>query len=110
MIDHIPFTEDHVFRVSTNLRVTSKSIVRPGRTITYADQEQMNMAVEEAMDIYHQLADKFSDQFHHNPGARRVCPNPACHHIYAFFYDDFLYCPQCGTKLIGKGPGMEEAE
>lgn len=104
----LPFSEDQFIRVSTNLRICFRNVCRPGDIVTEEQCKRLYVAAEEACDMMHQLDYNFSSQFHHNPRARRVCPNQNCHSIYAYFYEDFLFCPKCGTKLIGKGPGMEE--
>lgn len=33
-------------------------------------------------------------------GKRKICPNKDCASSYAYFYDDFKFCPKCGYKLI----------
>lgn len=88
----MPFTEDQFFRISTNVRILSRNLHKEG----YGElQESINQLLDYAGSCH----DKFADQFRHNPRARRICPNPKCHSIYAYFYEDFLYCPKCGTKL-----------
>lgn len=88
----IPFTEDQFFRISTNTRILSRNLHKEG----YSELQE---SIDQLLDYAGSCHDKFADQFHHNPRARRICPNPECHGIYAYFYDDFLYCPKCGTKL-----------
>lgn len=53
--------------------------------------------MQQMMEMMGMYESKFRSQF--KPGTRRVCENPNCMHTYAYFYDDFLYCPKCGTKL-----------
>lgn len=88
----IPFTEDQFFRITTNVRILSRNLHKEG----YGELQE---SIDQLLDYAGSCHDKFADQFHHNPRARRICPNPECHGIYAYFYEDFLYCPKCGTKL-----------
>ena len=48
------------------------------------------------------FADGFGRFYHEQfkPGKRMFCPNKKCKSRYAYFYDDFLYCPKCGHKLV----------
>lgn len=57
-----------------------------------------------------QLIDLFDDQFKHNAKIRRVCPNLNCNSKYAYFYEDFLYCPKCGTELLTTRDDRKESE
>lgn len=35
------------------------------------------------------------------------CSNPLCNFHYIGYLDDYNYCPNCGTKMDGKGNGDE---
>lgn len=95
------FIEDHFYRVMQNLDIVCKQLTTPQRLIITDEwKSRLRIACEEARDIAYMLHENFSGQFNHNPKVRRVCPNPECKHIYAYFYEDFLYCPKCGTKLV----------
>lgn len=96
----VPFTEDNFFRCMTNIRLTIRSICRPGHIITKDDSDEAWLATEEACSLMRQLEYHLHTQFKHNCKVRRVCPNPECKGIYAIFYEDFLYCPKCGTELV----------
>ena len=96
-----PFTDDQFHRVSTNLHILVNRLTRRSNTtLTPEDKYDLYVAATEMDTMAHMLYDRFFLQFNHNPSARRVCPNPNCHHIYAFFFDDWKYCPQCGTRLV----------
>lgn len=88
----MPFTEDQFFRITTNVRILSRDLYKNG----YGELQE---SIDQLIDYAASYHDKFADQFHHNPRARRICPDPECHSIYAYFYEDFLYCPKCGTRL-----------
>lgn len=77
-------TEDNWWRIITNYRVAKKNFDRS------ADELE-----EFSMEMY----SKFADQFTHDPGARRWCPNQNCNTVYAYFFADWEFCPKCGTKL-----------
>lgn len=99
----MPFTEDQFFRISTNTRILSRDLHKEG----YGELKE---SIEQLLDYAGSLHDKFADQFHHIPRTRRICPNPECHSIYAYFYEDFLYCPKCGTKLETGVKGDEDGK
>lgn len=104
-----PFTDDQFHRVSANLRILVNRLIRRNNTtLTKEDKHDLYVATTEMDTMAHMLHDRFFLQFNHSPSARRVCPNPDCHHIYAFFFDDWKYCPQCGTKLIKTDEYTEE--
>lgn len=86
------FTEDQFFRITTNTRILSRDLHKNG-------YGKLKESIDQLIDYAGSCHDMFANQFHHNPRARRICPNPECHSIYAYFYEDFLYCPKCGTKL-----------
>ena len=90
--EKMPFTEDQFFRITTNVRILARNLLKEG----YSELQE---SIDQLIDYASSCHDKFTDQFHHDPRARRICPNPECHGIYAYFYEDFLYCPKCGTKL-----------
>lgn len=96
----VPFTEDNFFRCMTNIRLSIRSICRPGHVITKDDSDEAWLATEEACSLMRQLEYHLHTQFKHSCKVRRVCPNPDCKSIYAIFYEDFLYCPKCGTELV----------
>lgn len=100
------FTEDNCHRIINNLSIIvegrlSRAARReePYILITKKEAVDMSNCAREAGEMVSMLADNFSDQFHHNPRTRRICPNEKCKTVYAYFYEDFLYCPKCGTKL-----------
>ena len=88
----IPFTEDQFFRIITNARILSRDLHKNG-------YGRLQETIDQLIDYAGSCHDLFANQFHHSPRARRICPNTECHSIYAYFYEDFLYCPKCGTKL-----------
>lgn len=95
------FSEENFYRTMTNLHIITKHLTMPEhRVLTEEDQSRLYIAVEEATKMAYMLERNFFEQFKHTPRIRRVCPNPECKCIYAYFYEDFLYCPKCGTKLI----------
>mgnify|MGYP007101848240 CR=1 FL=1 len=106
----VPFTEDHFYRCMTNIRLSLRSICQPGHIITQDDSDEAWLATEEACSIMRQLEDRLHTQFKRNCRIRRVCPNPDCKGIYAIFYEDFLYCPKCGTKLLTTYDEREQEE
>ena len=104
------FTEDNFHRTLNNLAVSVRSIIDYpcGKAehdkelffiVRTEDGNRLSREIREFEEVASLLNSHFSEQFHHNSSARRVCPNPDCHGIYAYFYEDFLYCPKCGTKL-----------
>ena len=106
ILDHVPFSDDHFHRLIQNCSIDLKIISTP---TTFDDDHysistfNINRTVEDVsqlMDFASQLYNRFDNQFKHNAKIRRVCPNPNCKSKYAYFYEDFLYCPKCGTKLI----------
>lgn len=100
MKQQLPFTEESFFRAMSNLKIASKTLSSPGHLVTEKDCENMNEAVEGAIDVAYSLERRFSRQFKYNQKVRRECPNEKCGNKYAYFYEDFLFCPRCGTKLV----------
>lgn len=96
----VPFTEDNFIRCMTNIRLSIRSVCRTGHVITQDDADKMYLVTEEACSIMQQLECHLHTQFKHNSKVRRVCPNTDCKNLYAIFYEDFLYCPKCGTALV----------
>lgn len=82
------FSDENFYRLSQNLSIDSR-LVKNERI-----QEDLYDAIG-MLNMYHQ---KFEGQF--NRGARSRCPNPECKCVYAYFYDDFKFCPRCGAELI----------
>ena len=97
------FTEENFFRIINNfgIVVTHKfyKTKQPYIIISRKEANDMRRCSEEIVGMACMLQDKFAKQFHHNPRARKICPNEDCKTIYAYFYEDFVYCPKCGTKL-----------
>ena len=110
-IPEFPFTEEQFLRISTNLHIIVGGLTRRDNTLlTPEDKHDLYVASEEMNTMAHLLFDRFFLQFNHSPSARRICPNPGCRHIYAFFFDDWRYCPQCGAKLIKTMYNFETGE
>lgn len=99
-VPDFPFTDDQFHRTMANLHIVVSRICRKSSNIDEEEKRSLYTASNEAMNMAYMLHQRFFAQYNHNPSARRVCPNPECHHIYAFFYDDWKYCPQCGSRLI----------
>lgn len=105
-MDHVPFSDDQFYRLLQSCSIDLKLISTPaafesGRydiCALYIDRTVKD--VSQLMDLASQLHNRFNDQFKSNAKIRRVCPNPNCNSKYAYFYEDFLYCPKCGTELI----------
>ena len=110
-VPEFPFTEDQFHRISTNLHIIVSRLTRREDTLlTPEDKHDLYVAFEEMNTMAHLLFDRFFLQFNHSPSARRICPNPRCRHIYAFFFDDWRYCPQCGARLIKTMYNFETGE
>lgn len=107
--EYIPiFTEDNFHRTITNMSIACRSILdypvgkaqREKSSVivmTVEDAFRLARSIQELEELACLLNHNITKQFHH--GKRRICENPDCHHIYAYFYEDFRYCPLCGTKL-----------
>ena len=119
------FSEDNFHSIMTKWSILSKRLLKPAfvfkrndERITEAEgikvygddtdffllsvQDCFNIyqASQEVMSMAYLLESHFFEQFKHNSRVRRICPNQDCHTIYAYFYEDFLYCPKCGMQLI----------
>lgn len=100
-VPDFPFTEDQFHRTTNNLRITVNRLTRRSNSsLTPEDKSRLYSDFCAVDTMATLLYMRFFVQFNHKPSARRICPNPDCHHIYAFFFDDWEYCPQCGTKLL----------
>lgn len=105
-MDKVPFSDDQFYRLIQNRSIDLKMISTPaafdgGRYDICA--LYINRTVEDVsqlLDFAGQLHNRFDDQFKRSSKIRRVCPNRDCKGKYAYFYEDFLYCPKCGTKLL----------
>lgn len=101
--NQIKFTEENFWRILTNFKIVVNHRFYPSKdeyiVIPRKEADEMHKCSEEFIDIACMLHDKFADQFHHNPRARKICPNENCKTVYAYFYEEFEYCPKCGTKL-----------
>ena len=110
----LPFTSDQFHRVTNNLRLTSKILTLPrhksedGKIYTCNEKEikDLSVAVDDALDFIGSLSYHIEKQFE-NGSTRKTCPNKECHTVYAFFYENFKYCPYCGTELVVT-PGYPE--
>ena len=105
ILDHVPFSDEQFYRLMQNCSIDLKSISTPFtfESSRYDNCVYVNKTVEEVsqlLNLASQLHNRFDDQFKHNAKIRRVCPNPNCKSKYAYFYEDFLYCPKCGTELV----------
>lgn len=109
-----PFASDEYHRVTNNLAINSKMLSLlhyrndDGKTCTYSIEEieDLHSSIENALDFMASLAYHIEKQFE-NGSTRKICPNENCHTVYAFFYENFKYCPYCGAKLI-ETPGYPE--
>lgn len=101
MINSIPFTEDAWWNVSNSLSVNSHILKLKNwrELMTEEDVTRLLESIEQYRDFASTLYSKYADQFIHDPQSRSVCPNPKCHNVYAYFWDDWKYCPKCGTAL-----------
>lgn len=102
----IPFTEDQWWRIINNLHCTTHSLKYKEEVYPKISDNERNCmvkAIEDIEQFSYKLYSKFDDQFKHNPEARRVCSNHKCHSIYAYFFEDWKYCPKCGSKLTVEG-------
>ena len=105
----VPFTEDQFHRVMNNLLiVTHRFQFRSKTTIDEQDRRDLYRVVEDITSMAYQLFHVYGKQFHHQVWARRTCPNPDCHSIYAIFWEDWEYCPKCGTPLRKDYANKEE--
>lgn len=50
----------------------------------------------------------YNQQFKY--GKRKICPNKDCASHYAYFYDDFRFCPKCGRELTEGVIRKDESE
>lgn len=81
-----------------NLETAPRSKSMPNLVILQMELvDAITRDMQQMMEMMGMYESKFGSQF--KTGTRRVCDNPNCLHKYAYFYDDFLYCPKCGTKL-----------
>lgn len=102
----IKFSDDQFYRLMQNCSIDLKLISTPaafesGRyDICELYINQTVQDVSQLMDLASQLHNRFDDQFKGSSKVRRVCQNPNCKSRYAYFYEDFLYCPKCGTELL----------
>lgn len=88
---NIPFTEDQVHRLINNLSIDNHNFELQSKRYV----QDMN----DAMNLLGMFNDIFTERYNHNSYVRRVCDNPDCKSVYAYFYEDWHYCPKCGTKL-----------
>lgn len=95
----VPFTEDQYHRTMTNLRLVIRQFCNPGYVVTHKAADRLYTAMEEATEMAGQLYENFFRQFQHRACIRKICPNSDCHNIYAYFFEDWEFCPKCGTKL-----------
>ena len=110
-VPDFPFTDDQFYRTMTNLHITVSGLTRRSNYIlTEEDKHRLYVDSESVMNMARMLHNRFFLQYNHKPSARRVCPNPDCHHIYAFFFDDWKHCPQCGARLIKTSWDYEREE
>ena len=101
----LKFSEDTFNRLMQNGDIRVRNLENAPRSKQFPDivglQTELVDAVardmRQMMEMMGMYERKFGSQF--KLGTRRVCENPNCMHKYAYFYDDFLYCPKCGTKL-----------
>ena len=104
------FSQDEFDRSFTNLHILMRSVIDYGLSearnsghpyipVPVKQAELLSNAYSQHIEIESVLANRFSDQFRNDQAPCRVCNNPNCKSQYAYFYDDFLYCPRCGTKL-----------
>ena len=106
ILEHVQFSDDHFYRLIQNCSIDLKIISTPAAfdddhySISAFNINRTVEDVSQLMDFASQLHNRFDDQFKHNAKIRRVCPNLNCKSKYAYFYEDFLYCPKCGTELI----------
>ena len=118
-MDKTIFTEDNFYRTLTNMSIAMRGTIEYpcGKAerdnsmwfaIQTKDANNLSRAVREFEEMAFMLECNFSDQFHHTSTIRRICENPNCHTIYAYFYEDFLYCPKCGTKLTETRNDLKE--
>lgn len=106
ILEDVPFSDDQFYRLMQNCSIDLKLISTPaafesGRydiCALYINRTVKD--VSQLMNLARQLHDRFHNQFKDNVRVRRVCPNPNCKNKYAYFYEDFLYCPKCGTELL----------
>lgn len=110
------FSSDEYHRISNRLSMVYKQLLAPshinkndhGKTYiyNYAEMKDFSEAVESGLDFMGYLAHHIEKQFE-NGSTRKTCPNKDCHTIYAFFYENFKYCPYCGSELVVT-PGYPE--
>ena len=109
-MDNPIFTQDEFHRTLTNLSAVERQVISyPCGKAEREHQSNFSISVKDANELGRCIYDfvlmagflehHFSDQFKHNSKARAICPNQDCHGIYAYFYEDFRFCPKCGTKL-----------
>jgi hypothetical protein len=102
------FSDDVLTELTTNVSIHQKQIECWIPNKYSSDESIMTIPVWLVKDISKDLNElvKFADgfgRFYHEQfkhGKRMVCPNKKCKSRYAYFYDDFLYCPKCGHKLV----------
>ena len=121
-MDHVPFSDDQFYRLMQNCYIDLKLISTPFEGVRGTQFENgrydiceryINQTVQDVsqlIDLAGQLHDRFHNQFKNNIDVRRICPNPDCKSRYAYFYEDFLYCPKCGTKLVTTRDDRKETE
>lgn len=108
------FTSDEYAKVTSNLAHRSKilSILHyrnpDDKTCTFdiKDVDNLRDAIEKGLNFMAVLSHNIYKQFE-NGSTRKTCPNKDCHTIYAFFYENFKYCPYCGAELVVT-PGYPE--
>jgi hypothetical protein len=114
------FTEENFHRTLTNLAISVRGIIDyPCGKAVRENQKHFPVTTQDACELSRRVREfeevamlhylNFSNQFHHTPKFRAICENPECHNIYAHFYEDWRYCPKCGTKLtITRENGIEK--
>lgn len=109
MAKDTPFTEDQWWRIVNKVNCYSHIFKLKDWKDHVDDKniERLIAAIDELENFSYQLYNNFGDQFNHRPDARRICPNPDCHGVYAYFFADWEYCPKCGTELLITGKYKE---
>lgn len=79
-------------RVIDSTRMDSETAVVPLWVVTGVQHD-----LEEWCQFASGFESFYNRQFKY--GKRKICPNKDCASHYAYFYEDFRFCPKCGHEL-----------
>ena len=94
------FTDEEYAKVMNDMGVSlNKHHLYPGKELTEQDIDDLRSSAIDLMRFTEKLEKHISEQF--ITGAVKYCTNEKCGRTFGYYYDDFHYCPNCGSKLLG---------